>query len=58
MKYPIDTTKVKGKVIRVTGRRGLQRCETSRFSHFLDNRLTDDDDRPLPPRKIPGTHFC
>jgi hypothetical protein len=25
----------------VTGRRGPQRCETSRIPHFLDNRLTD-----------------
>jgi hypothetical protein len=27
-----------GKAIPVTGREG---CETSRLSHFLDNRLTD-----------------
>jgi hypothetical protein len=27
---------------------------------FLDSRLTDGDKvvSPLPPRKIPGTHFC
>jgi hypothetical protein len=33
--------KVKGKVIPVTGRGGPSGCETSRFPHFLDNRLTD-----------------
>jgi hypothetical protein len=31
----------KGKVIPVTGRRYPYGCETSRFPHFLDNRLTD-----------------
>jgi hypothetical protein len=31
----------KGKAIPVKGRGGLQSCETSRFSHFLDNRLID-----------------
>jgi hypothetical protein len=29
------------KVIPVTGRRGTQGCETSKFPHFLENRLTD-----------------
>jgi hypothetical protein len=40
-------------------------CETSRLSHFMDNRLTDGGKvvspkrRPaLTPRKISGTHFC
>jgi hypothetical protein len=30
-----------GKAILVPGREGPQGCETSRFSHFLDGRLTD-----------------
>jgi hypothetical protein len=30
-----------GKPIPVIGREGPQSCETSRLSHFLDNRLTD-----------------
>jgi hypothetical protein len=39
-------------------------CETSRFPHSLDNRLTDGAEvsltrRPTStPRRIPGTHFC
>jgi hypothetical protein len=39
--------------------------ETSRFPHFLENRLTDGGEvvglnlrPPVTPRKIPGTHFC
>jgi hypothetical protein len=54
----------RGKAIPVTGREGPQGCETSRLSHFLDNRLTDGDEvvsltrrPPFTPRKIPGTHF-
>jgi hypothetical protein len=31
----------KGKAIPVTGRGGLQSCETSRLPHHLENRLTD-----------------
>jgi hypothetical protein len=59
-----DRTKVKkGKAIPVTGRGGPYSCETSRLSHFLDNRLTNVGEvvsltRPLHPRKVPGTHFC
>jgi hypothetical protein len=34
----------RGKAILVTGREGPQRFETSRLPHFLDNRLTDDDE--------------
>jgi hypothetical protein len=40
-------------------------CETSRPPHFLDSWFIDDSElsalrvgRPLPPRKIRGTHFC
>jgi hypothetical protein len=45
----------KGKAIPVTGRGGPWGCETSRFLHFLDNRLRDSSEvvritlgRPLP----------
>jgi hypothetical protein len=55
----------KGKAIPVTGHGGLQGCETSRRSHFLDDWLTDCGEvvsltrsPPFIPRKIPGTHFC
>jgi hypothetical protein len=34
----------KGEVIPVTGCGGPQGCETSRLTHFLDNRLTDGDE--------------
>jgi hypothetical protein len=54
-----------GKTIPVTGRGSPKACETSRFPHFLDNRLTDDGEvvsltrrPPFTARKIPGTHFC
>jgi hypothetical protein len=53
--------KVKGKE---KGHEGLWGCETSRFPHFLDNRLTDGGEvsltrrQPYIPRKFPGTHFC
>jgi hypothetical protein len=63
MEYP-SYTKGKGKVIPVTGRTGSYDCETSRFPHFLENRITDGDEvslkrePPFTPRKIPGTHFC
>jgi hypothetical protein len=36
--------KKKCKAIPVTGREGPRGCETSRLSHFLDNRLTDGDE--------------
>jgi hypothetical protein len=52
----------KGKAILVTDRGSPLDCETSRFLHFLDSRLTDggkavSHTRPLlfTPRKIPGT---
>jgi hypothetical protein len=55
----------KSTAVPVTGRAGPEGYETSRFPHFLGNRLTDDGEvvslRRPPPftrRKIPGTHFC
>jgi hypothetical protein len=60
----LDVIVKKSKDVPVTGRGGPYGCETSRFPHFLDNRLTGGGEavsltrRPLPPRKIPGTHFC
>jgi hypothetical protein len=55
----------KSKAIPTTGCEGPQDCETSRFPHFLDNRLIGGSEvvsrtrRPLfTPRKIPGTHVC
>jgi hypothetical protein len=52
--------KKKGKAIPVTGHGGPQGCETLRVPQYLDSRLTDGGKvvSPLPPRKIPGTHFC
>jgi hypothetical protein len=54
--------KEKDKAISITVRGGPLGCETSRFSHFLDNRLTDGGEvaclarrSPFTPRKIPGT---
>jgi hypothetical protein len=53
------------KAIPKAGRGGPYVCETSRFRHFLYNRLTDGGEvvnlkprPPFTPRKIPGTHFC
>jgi hypothetical protein len=55
----------KGKAIPVTGRGGPWGRDTSRLSHFLDNRLTDGGEvfsltrrPPFTPRKVPATHFC
>jgi hypothetical protein len=60
-----DFNAVKDKAIPVTDRGGPQGSETSRSSHFLDNRLTDGGKvvsltyrPPFTPRKISGTHFC
>jgi hypothetical protein len=54
-----------GTAIPVRGRRGAYGCETSRFPHFLDNRVTDGGQvvsltrrPPFSPRKFLGTHFC
>jgi hypothetical protein len=38
-----NPVKSKGNAIPVTGRGGLQGCETSRLPYLLDNRLTDGD---------------
>jgi hypothetical protein len=64
--YNIHTVLCKGKAIPVRGREGPYGCETSRLPHFLKTigsqvtvRLpTLHAGRSLPPRKIPGTHFC
>jgi hypothetical protein len=62
---PLTLGKGKIKAIPVTGRGGPYDCETSRLPHFLDNQFRDGGEivsltrrPPLPPRKIPGTHFC
>jgi hypothetical protein len=64
-KRPFIFKMVSGKAIPATVREGPQGCETSRFPHFLDNRLTEVGEvagltrrPPFTPRKIPGTHFC
>jgi hypothetical protein len=53
------------KTIPITGQGDPQDCETLRFLHFLDNRLTDGGKvvsltrrPPFTSRKISGTHFC
>jgi hypothetical protein len=54
------------KAILVTGRAGPRGCETSRLSHFLDNRLTEGRDviglmhrpRSTPHKTFSGTDFC
>jgi hypothetical protein len=50
--------------ILVTGCGGPWDCETSRLSHFLDNRFTDGGKvvsltrrPPFTPIKVPGIHF-
>jgi hypothetical protein len=57
--------KLYSKAIPITGREGPYDCETSRLPHFRGigsqmtvKLLTLRAGRPLPPRKIPGTHFC
>jgi hypothetical protein len=66
----IDTSikcsiKVVKKAIPVVGIGGSYGCETSRLSHFPDNRFTDGGEvvslthrTPFTPGKIPGGHFC
>jgi hypothetical protein len=54
---------IKGKAIAVRGSGGPYGCDRSRLPYFLENRLIDGGEvvslnRPLPQRKIPGTHFC
>jgi hypothetical protein len=53
------------KAIPLTVREGPYGCETSRFPHFLDIRLTDGGEvvsltrrPPFTPKEILGTHFC
>jgi hypothetical protein len=60
-----DEEEEEGKAIPVTGRGGPYVCETSRFPHFLVNRLTDGGEvvsltsrPPFTPKKIPATNFC
>jgi hypothetical protein len=55
----------KSRVIPVTGRASPWGCETSRTTEFINNRLTVGGEflalsagHLLPPRKIPGIHFC
>jgi hypothetical protein len=50
---PYIKGKVKGKAIPVTGREDPEGCETSRFPHFLDNRLTDGGEVISPTRRPP-----
>jgi hypothetical protein len=55
---PTFYIEVKGEAIPVTDRGGPYSCDTSRLSHFLDNRLTDGGDvsltrrPPFIPRKF------
>jgi hypothetical protein len=46
---------LKGKAIPVTGCEGPYGCETSKFPHFLDNRLTDGDEVVSPKCQLPFT---
>jgi hypothetical protein len=54
------------KTVPVTRHEGPEGCESSRLPHFLQTvgsqmavRLSDlRASRPLPPRNLPGTHFC
>jgi hypothetical protein len=53
------------KDITVIGREGSYGCETWKFTHFLDHRLTDGGEvvsltrrLSFTPSNIPGTHFC
>jgi hypothetical protein len=40
-KHITNIGKKLGKAIHLTGREALKGCETSRISHFIDNRITD-----------------
>jgi hypothetical protein len=51
----IISSTYKGKAIPVTGRGGPYRCEKSRLSHFLDNRLTDGGEDSSLTRRPPFT---
>jgi hypothetical protein len=59
-----EEEKVKGKAVPVTEREGPKGCKTSRLLHFVWTigskmavRSALRAGGPLPPRKIPGTHF-
>jgi hypothetical protein len=61
--HSVEHSNKKGKAILVTVLGGPQVCETWRFPHFPDNRLTNGGEavslmhrQPFTPRKIPGTH--
>jgi hypothetical protein len=65
----LDSIKIKGKAIPVTGCGGLWGCDMLRIPHCLDNRLTDGGKVVSPthwPHSTPqkhyfsasGTHFC
>jgi hypothetical protein len=45
----------KGKAIPVTGHEGPYGCQTSRLTHFLDNRLTDGGEVVSPTCRPPFT---
>jgi hypothetical protein len=54
----------KGKAVPVTDYEGPWGCEMLRLPYFMENWLTAVRlsalciSHPLPPWKIPGTHFC
>jgi hypothetical protein len=51
----LSLKKVKG--ILITGNGDTLASETSRFTHFLDNRLTDDGEVSLKRRQIADTWY-
>jgi hypothetical protein len=53
--YSAKMSSYKRKFIPVTGRGDPQSCETSRFPHFLDNRLTDGGEVVSLTRWLPVT---
>jgi hypothetical protein len=54
--HQIKATLKKGKGIPVTGHEGPYDCETLRFPHFLDNRLTDGSEAVILRHRPPFTH--
>jgi hypothetical protein len=62
--YTFNVVTVKGQAIPALGHGGPESYDSTRFLHFLDNRLTDGGEvvsltlqPPLTTRRIPGTHF-